>query len=149
MRSKRKRAQPNAIARPDEVISFGPIRGARFGNRLVMQSTMTEEAHAHMLAKAAAEYPRVVSEIDKRVSSIAAAVGSLPPDQLLSRAWYERVGRFIHLETEAEVTQEDALASRMVDYIQSLIAATPRGGNQKADVSDGDWAELKASVDKL
>ncbi|TAK82141.1 MAG: hypothetical protein EPO09_21680, partial [Aquabacterium sp.] len=96
-----------------------------------------------------ADYPRVVGEIDKRVSSIAAAVGSLPPDQLLSRAWRERVSRVMHIEVEAEVTQEDALASRMVDYIQSLIAATPRGSNQKADVSDSDWAALKANVDKL
>lgn len=149
MRSKRKRARPNMIARPDEVISFGPVRGARYGNRLVMQSTITDEAHAQMMAKAAADYPRVVSEIDKRVSSIAAAVGCLPPDQLLSRAWRERVSRVMHIEAEAEVTQEDALASRMVDYIQSLIAAIPRGDEQKADVSDDDWAALKENVDKL
>lgn len=137
------------IAKPDEVISFGPIRGALFGNQLVMQSTITEAAHAQMMAKAAADYPRVVSEIDKRISSITAVVGSLPPDQLLSRAWCERFGRLMHIEAEAEVTQEDALASRMVDYIQSLIAATPREENQKADVSDGDWAALKANVETL
>lgn len=149
MRSRRKRAQPNLTEKPDEVFSVGPVRGARFGNRLVMQYAKTEAAHAEMMAKAASDYPRVVSEIDKSVSSIVAAVGSLPPDQLLSRAWFERVLRVMHIEAEAEVTPEDALASRMVDYIQSVIAAAPRGSNQKADVSNDDWAALKADVAKL
>ncbi|WP_225561097.1 YecA family protein [Comamonas sp. CMM02] len=114
-----------------------------------MQSTINEAAHAQMMAKAVADYPQVVNKIDEHVSSIVAAVGNLPPDQLLSRAWHERVLQVMHIEVEAEVTQDDALASRMVDYIQSVIASAPRGNDQKTKVSDGDWAELKTNVEKL
>lgn len=149
MRSRRKRAQPNARAKPDKIISFGPIKGAQFGNRLVMQSNFTPTAHAKLMAAAAAHYPQVVSEIDKCVSSIFAAVGRLPPEVLLRSAWDERFKQLMHIEAEADITQVHALAARMVDYIQSVIAAAPRADSQSAEVSDGDWAALKADVASL
>jgi hypothetical protein len=134
---------------PDEVFSNGPLQLARYGKQIVLTSSWTEKQHAEVLAKLAARYPAVIQEINDLVSRIVNAVGVLPPDQLLTRAWQEQVMSSRHIKVEVDVTQNDALALRMIDYVQSVIAAAPRGDVQKEELIDDDWHDLRTNVDAL
>ena len=134
---------------PDEEFSNGPFRLARFGKKIVLASNWTEEQRTQALAKLAARYPIVAKEIDDVVSHIVSVIGVLPADQLLTRAWQEQVLSSRHIKVEADVTQEDAIALRMIDYVQSVIASAPRGEIQKDKLSDDDWLDLRKSVASL
>lgn len=54
-----------------------------------------------------------------------------------------------HIQVEVDVTQDDAIALRMIDYVQSVIAAAPRGGVQKSELSDEDWEALRIDIAAL
>ncbi|PZP99213.1 MAG: hypothetical protein DI587_11200 [Variovorax paradoxus] len=147
-----KRNRHGAKARamqPDEVFIKGPIRVTRFGNNVVWQSNWTDGEHDRMMAKMAQRYPEVIAEIDALVDRIVAAVGALPPDQLLLLAWQEQAMTTEHVKVEADVGREDVIAHRMVDYVQGVIAAAPRAHEQKAQLEEADWKALKADVTAL
>ncbi len=149
MRKNNKRPRKTKRVFPDEAFSNGLFQVARFGKQVVLTSSRTEEQHAQVLAKLSARYGTVVQEIDDLVRQIVSAVSVLPPDQLLNRAWYEQVGSSQHIKVEVDVTQDDAIASRMIDYVQSVIAAAPRGEAQKSELSDEDWNDLRIKVAAL
>lgn len=136
-------------ALPDEVFSNGPFQVARFGKQVMLTSNWTEKQHAEALAKLVARYATVVQEIDDLVNRVVSAVGVLPPDQLLTRAWQEQVMSSRHIKVEVDVTQDDAIALRMIDYVQSVIAAAPRGEAQKSELTDEDWRDLRTNVAAL
>lgn len=115
----------------------------------MLTSNWTKEQHAQVLAKLSARYASVVQEIDDLVRRIVSMVGVLPPDQLLTRAWWEQVMSSRHIQVEVDVTQDDAIALRMIDYVQSIIAAAPRGEAQKSELSDEDWNDLRSDVAAL
>lgn len=137
------------LVRPDESFSYGPIQLARFGKQVVLRSNWEEGQHAAMLRRVGERYPLVVREIDELVAKIFATVGVLPPEMLLQRAWQEMVMAHRHVEAEIDVTQDDSLALRMVDYVQSVVAAAPRGEQQKNELTEADWAELRTNVSAL
>ena len=110
-----KRPRKNKRTFPDEAFSNGPFQVARFGKQVVLTSNWTEEQHAQVLARLSARYATVVQEIDDLVSRIVSAVSVLPPDQLLTRAWQEQVMSSRHIQVEVDVTQDDAIALRMID----------------------------------
>ena len=103
----------------DEVFIRGPLRGARYGNNIVYESNWPEGAFAEMQKRAVAMYPEIVKEIDELIEAVATLVSELPPDKLLHRAWSELASRSIKIEAEADVDDDDAVAMRMIDYIQS------------------------------
>ncbi|MDN8070574.1 YecA family protein [Burkholderia vietnamiensis] len=149
MRKHNKRSSKAKPAMPDEVFSNGALQVARFGKQVVLTSNWTEKQHAEVLAKLAARYPSVVQEIDDLVGRIVSAIGVLPPDQVLARAWREQVMSSRHIKVEVDVTQDDAIALRMIDYVQSVIAAAPRGEAQKNELADDDWRDLRTNVAAL
>ena len=149
MKKNNKRFKRVKPASPDEVFSAGPLHVARFGNHIAMTSSWSEGQHAEVIAKLAARYPMVVQEIDEIVSEIVSAVSVLPPDKLLMRAWQEKVVSSQHVKVEADVSQDDALALRMIDYVQSVIAAALRGEAQKSELSEEDWQDIKTKVSAL
>ena len=58
--------------------------------------------------------------------------------------------RHIHIESEAEVTIDDAVSMRMIDYVQSVIASVKPDDNPKTDVSKrGLGNALRDNVEKL
>ena len=144
-----KRPRKTKRAFPDEAFSNGPFQVARFGKQVVLTSNWTEEQHAQVLEKLSAQYATVVQEIDDLVRRIVSVVGVLPPDQLLTRAWQEQVMSSQHIQVEVDVTQDDAIALRMIDYVQSVIAAAPRGEPQKSELSDEDWNDLRIDIAAL
>ncbi|OEZ98777.1 SEC-C metal-binding domain-containing protein [Duganella phyllosphaerae] len=146
MKKRNSRFRSAKPAMPDEVFSVGPLQVARFGKHVAMTSNWSEGQHAEVIAKLAARYPTVVQEIDDIVSQIFSAVSVLPPDQLLMRAWQEQLISNQHIKVEADVTQDDAMALRMIDYVQSVIAAASRCEPQKIELTEDDWQDLKTKV---
>lgn len=143
---KEKRLNKTKPTLPDQEFSNGPIQLTRFGNKTVLTSNRNEEQHTKLLASLTARYPIVVQEIDELVSQIASAVGTLPPDKLLMRARIELIMSSQNITVEADVTEDSTIALRMIDYVQSLIAATPRNEIQKNELTDEDWHSLKQNV---
>jgi hypothetical protein len=135
--------------RPDDSFNFGPVRVARFGSNVVHTVDWSPEDFANMQVRAAADFERIVSEIDAGVTRIAERVQSLPPLKLLHRAWWDLAARTLYTETEADVGQDDAVAMRMVDYIQSVVASVPPLPDQSTELSDENWRDLRADVQKL
>ncbi len=142
----RKKPKPE---KPDEVFGNELSSVTRFGKNLVWKSNLTEESHAQYLKRCEELYPEIVSEIDRLVAAIAKQVSQLPPEILLRMAWWEMGLRHIHIETEAEVTIDDTISMRMIDYIQSVIASVRPDNNPKTDVSKEDWDALRDNVEKL
>jgi hypothetical protein len=137
------------IVQPDEVISSGAFQIARYGKNIVWNSNWTGDQHEKMLQNCAERYSTVVKEIDDLVENIVSAVQVLPPEQLLHRAWTNLLISCQHIEVEADVGMEDAHAMRMVDYVQSIIAASPPDLEQHDEVSEEDWQYLSAQVEEL
>jgi hypothetical protein len=98
---------------------------ARFGKFMVMQNTMTAEQHQIYLRLLAERLPEVVAEIDAHVAAIIRVVQEHHPLALLQRAYWEQVGPMILNDDERSETKESVVAQRMVDYVQSVIAAVP------------------------
>ena len=135
--------------KPDEEFIHGPLRIARYGRHVVFESNWPDGAHTEMLEKAAGDYTEVVKEIDELVQSIAEKVRTLPPEKLLHRAWGEFSVRALKIEAEADVTAEDSVALRMIDYIQSVIVSVKPAENQKAELGEEDWKALRQKVEQL
>ena len=143
------RRQKPKPRKPDEVFGNELFSVARFGKNLVWESNLTEESHAEYLKRCKELYPEIVSEIDRLVAAIAKQVSQLPPEALLRIAWWEMGFRHIHIEAEAEVTIDDAVSMRMIDYVQSVIASVKPDDNPKTEVSKEDWNALRNNVEKL
>lgn len=144
-----KRSRKLKPALPDDVFSYGPIQLLRYGKQVMLTSNWDENEHAKVFAKLAAHYTTLVQEIDSLVGRIASAVGVLPPDQLLMRAWQEMHLSSQHIKVEVDVTEDDAIALRMIDYVQSMIVAAPRGEAQKDKLTEDDWRDLRSDVAAL
>lgn len=136
-------------AKPDEVFGTKALTVARFGNDIIWQSHLNAEELAVLQADQAAQLDIVIAQIDALVADIATQVSHLPASQLLHRAWWEQASRHIGIRAEAEIEHADAIAMRMVDYVQSVVASTPPSPDPKDQVTDEDWQRLQESVDTL
>ena len=101
----------------------------RFGKNLVWEPSLTKQSYEEYLKRCAELYPETVSEIDRLVATIAEQVRQLPPETLLRIAWQKMVLRHTQIETEAELTPDDAISMRMIDYVQSIIASVKPADN--------------------
>jgi len=135
--------------RPDEAFVTGPIRGARFGKNVLLQSKWPEGAFVEMQNRAVECLPKVVQEIDALVREIARLVSELPPEQLLHRAWWQMANLHTKVKAESEIEWEDGVSIRMVDYIQSVIAAVPPAPGRRQEITEEEWQTLAAKVDEL
>jgi hypothetical protein len=134
---------------PDEVFSHGPLHIARYGKNIIWNSNWPEGTHGEMLKRAVAMYPDVVKRTDELVGAIAILVSELPPDKLLHRAWSELASRAIKIEAEADIDTDDAVALRMIDYIQSVIASVTPAEHPREEVTEEEWQTLRNNVGKL
>ena len=134
---------------PDEVFSRGPLTMARFGKNVIMETNWGEEefdkAQKHLIKK----YPKVVRDINTLVSEIKDIIKVLPPEKLLHRAWGEMAVAHINIQAEDEIGEEEAISLRMIDYVQSVIAAVPPAEDQRDDVTDEDWKKLRLKIKQL
>ena len=144
--TKRQKSKPR---KPDEVFGNELFSVARFGKNLVWESNLTEESYAEHLERCAELYPEIVSKIDRLVATIAKQVSQLPPETLLHRAWWEMASRHIYIQAEAEVTVDDGISMRMIDYVQSVIASVKPDDSPKTDLSEEAWNSLRNKVEEL
>lgn len=134
---------------PDDHFQYGPVELARFGKLVLMRSHIPVEQFAKMQDMLVERFPEVCQEIDKKVLSIAGIVKRLPPEKLLMRAYWEMAVHHINVESEIEIDQEGAASLRMVDYIQSVIAAVDPSQSIPDDVTEEDWQQLRKLVSDL
>jgi len=144
--SKKKKRKPQE---PDEVFSLGPVHLARFGNTIVWKADWPPDAFAETQRRLVEEYPQVIREIDVLVREIADLVSVLPPDQLLHRAWGEMATRHMKITSEVQIGPDEAISMRMVDYVQSMIAAVNPAEIRRDDISENDWKTLREKVRDL
>jgi hypothetical protein len=78
-----------------------------------------------------------------------ASVTQLPPKEVLKRAYWEMAARHINVKTEVDVDEDTAVSLRMVDYVQSIIAAAPPSQSVKSTMTEDDWQELRSLVGGL
>lgn len=137
------------INKPIAKYNNGLFSIEEYENGIFLSSNLDDSQKDIMMGKLAAAYPNLLKEIDQIVSDIEGVVSTLPPDQLLLRAKQEQQVRHLGLIAEADLTPEHILSQRMVDYIQSMVAAAPRSMNQKKEVSEDDYLSLKKLVGSL
>jgi hypothetical protein len=143
---KRKYKRPNA---PDEYCKAGFMEFARFGRLTVGRSHLSQEQHEIMRNDLASGLPNFFIEIDALVKQIAAKVACLPPGELLHHAWWEFARAAIDFGEKKLSDIDVSSASRMVDYIQSVIVSVAPGGSISNGVSEEDWCSLKEDVATL
>jgi preprotein translocase subunit SecA len=144
-KSKKRKAKN---VKPDDYFTAGPIEFARFGRVMVGRSRATQDQVDTVQARAVAQYPVTVGEIDALVASIAAQIARLPPDRLLQRGWWEYSTMIVGLGGKDASDSEKLAAARMVDYVQSVIVSV--NPQQYADnVSEEDWTKLKSDIETL
>lgn len=132
--------------KPDDYFASGPVEMVRFGKTMVMRSRLTESQHRAMQAHMVEMFPKVVEEIDATVARIADQVARLPADRLLHRGWWEFAALAI---TKGSADVEEASALRMIDYVQSVVAAIPPALDQATELTDDDWASLQTDIRRL
>ncbi len=134
--------------KPDDYFASGPFEFARFGKLAIVKSHLTEKQIAEAQKRMAERFPALISELDALVSSIANQIACLPPVFLLHRAWWEFATATLGLE-DKKADDSDRLATmRMIDYVQSVIASV-KPETYAENVSEDDWAKLKANVTEL
>ncbi len=106
-----------------------------------------DEFQAHMV-QLAKQVPAVAAEIDKHVARIAEIVRATQPLELLLRAWWAFAVQHIGLTAESQMTDGHVLATRMIDYIQSVIASVTPNAEQ-SEPSESIQEELRKNVKNL
>ncbi|WP_036167105.1 YecA family protein [Massilia sp. 9096] len=133
---------------PDEFFEHGPISMARFGNLTVGQSHWKPDEFKEYHKRLAEAYPKIVSEIEELIEEATVLVSATKPLSLLHRAWWQRAAAYVEINSEVEVEAEHAHTQRMIDYVQSLIAATPPAENQE-DADEETWQRLSRVVSTI
>lgn len=122
---------------------------ARFGKFVVMQNTMTADQHQIYLRLLAERLPEVIAEIDAHVAAIIRVVQEHHPLALLHRAYWEQVGPMILNDGERSETKESVVAQRMVDYVQSVIAAVPPKKEPHAELAQSPHPQRRKAASLL
>jgi preprotein translocase subunit SecA len=146
MAKSKKRKAKNV--KPDDYFAAGPMEFARFGRVVLGRSRATQEQFDAAQARMVTQYPIAVSEINILVASIAVQIARLPPAHLLHRGWWEYSAAVVGLGGKEVADSEKLAATRMVDYVQSVIGSV-RPEQSADNVSEEDWAKLKADVETL
>ena len=141
--NKKKKSQ---FQRPDETFSSVPITVSRFGLNTVLQSNWQENDFEKFQENLVELYPKIILEIDNLVLEVADLIAELPPEELLHRAWTEMATRHMKLKAEVEVGTDELLSMRMLDYVQSVIAAVPPSHNQRQEVTEEEWNTLREKI---
>lgn len=122
---------------------------ARFEKNVIQETNWEEEEFDKIQKHLIENYPKVVRDINTLVSEIKNIIKVLPPEKLLYRAWGEMAVTHINIESESEMSQEEAISLRMIDYVQSVITAVPPAEDQRDDVTDEEWEELSSKIKQL
>ena len=112
---------------------------ARFGKSVIYKPNWPEGEFDKFQKRLLEDYPKVIGGINMLVTEIADLIKVLPPEKLLHRAWWEMAMAHIKIEAEVEIGEKEGTSLRMIDYVQSVIAAVPPAENQRDKVTDEEW----------
>lgn len=144
----RRTARGKKQREPDDVIQADPITFAKFGRMIYGFKNQTPEEHREDLQRFSDALPVIVTQIDDAVTRAADVITGVKPLDLLVRASTEYLVSQIGVEAEADITREHALAYRMIDYVQNVIAsASPKLAQHS--LSDEEWSELKKTIEEI
>ncbi len=135
--------------KPDKTLSMGPLAMARFGKSVIYKPHWPEGEFDKVQKRLIKGYPKIVEDINMLVTEIADLIKVLPPEKLLHRAWWEMAAEQIDIETESEMGEKEATSMRMIDYVQSVIAAVSPAENQRDGVTDEEWDNLRSKIQQL
>ncbi len=135
--------------KPDEAFSMGPFTVARYGKNLIYKSDWPEGEFDKFQEHLIEDYSKIVEDINMLVTEIADLIKVLPPEKLLHRAWWEMAMAHIRIQAEVEIGEKEATSMRMIDYVQSVIAAVPPAKDQRDDVTAEEWTDLRSKIQQL
>ena len=146
---KRRGTRRKAPPAPDDYFQFGPLEMARHGRVIEFKNNSSAEEHQEQLEHQASLLPQIEAEIDGLVDEIVNAVTRLRPASLMQAAYMNFVNASREVVAEVDVGEEQALAQRMIDYVQSIIASAPPATSDLADVDEPAWRHLSERVERL
>ena len=147
MGRKRRQKQKSRSVTPDDYFAAGPFEFARFGRLLVSRSRASRDDWKAADMQMAARLPAITAEIDDLVAQIAEQVARLPGERLLYRGWWELAR--INIMRDSPDDHDSAVARRMIDYIQSVIASVKPLEEVAAEPSEEEWTLLSKRVETL
>ncbi len=148
--SKKDRAKKRRkYIQPDEVFQQGSFSVARFGRCLLMQNQRSQKEQEEHIQQMAEEYPRLCKQIDVHVQKICSLVRRFHPLRLLQRGYFHYIQQHLGKPSEFDHGPKEIVAARMVDYIQSIIAAIPPSKINIENVDESLWDELLNEVTEL
>ncbi|BBB93355.1 MAG TPA: hypothetical protein PKA28_00030 [Methylomusa anaerophila] len=121
---KKRKKTRKVSSKPDEYFQLGPIEMARFGNVISLRSNMTEAGHKELLNKLVQSHEQKKNEIDELIVEIRGLVSNCYPLSLLCYAYQNFFLSIINNTSEVQLSHEDVLAGRELEYILSVIAST-------------------------
>ena len=122
---------------------------ARFGKHIVCETNWPKGDFAEFQKRNAERLPETIEKIDSLISNVANLISELPPSKLMLRAWWEMAQIGMTIESESEINQEDTVAFRMLDYVQSLIASVTPIHDQRSEVKEEEWTRLRQNVQEI
>ena len=146
---KKKNSKKMTEPTPDEAYNFGPMSLSRYGTKVLVQTKYTDEEFAQIKKRLLEHFPIVETEINQLVDEIASLVKQIDPGEILHHAWWEMVSNIVKSNRSEDSSSIDLNSTRMIDYLQSVIAGTIPSINQRAVLLDHEWDDLYLKVSSL
>ena len=109
----------------DEYYNNNFFEMARIGNSLYFKNNMSKKQHRELMVQLKENYPEIKEKIDSLVMDIREKVIHCNPLSLLSYCSDVFIMSNINVTSEFNNTLEEVNASRMTEYIQSVLVSSP------------------------
>ncbi len=147
-RERKDRKSKKTMTKPDDYVRYGPIELARFGKTIVTRNNMSQDEFEQYQTSIAKRHPEICAKIDSKIREITKIVSTLPPLDLLKQAHWKFVGTSIGLYGDVR-DGNTALALRMIDYVQSIVASTLPAETVEESVDEETYGTLEKLVENL
>ncbi len=143
MAKRRKKNREKII--PDDYFEADSFKIARFGKLVISQShTDIDESNVAQL-KRSEHLPIISAQIDQLVNDIAKQILQFSPEKLLRYAWWE----FLAITVQTDDDSQRSHASRMIEYIQSVIVSNHPQDCYIEEINEEKWDKLSDDIRKL
>lgn len=134
--------------KPNEVLSFGPLKIIRNGRYIHILNTATPKEHAAFLKKMETAHREVISELEKEVAKLQTLIQKYDSIEIMHRAAYMLLPLFLTYHSESEFTGEESNFLPIVEYLQYLISRTASNCDMKK-IDENEWEDLWATATKV
>ncbi|MXX80321.1 MAG: hypothetical protein F4Y69_04700 [Chloroflexi bacterium] len=105
--------------------------------------------HATWLRDLLDSQREVTSTTPQLIADIRSFIARFEPEYLLRASFFERLHAMRRHKTDLDLTSKHITTQRMIDYVQSVIAATPPPPSQCPIITEDEWRELHALLHLL